>query len=900
MTAETTSEQHDWVLAIDYGTTGCAAACGPAPVQVVQFDGNPTVTSAVMLAEDGSFIVGEPARTQAGVAPERLETTPKRRLGAPMVLLGDGPTDPTDLVAATLSMIRDEAVRRHGGREPAAVRLTHPVRWAGRRIEALREAARRAGLGEVELLAEPVAAAFHVAAEFISPGDHVAVFDLGGGTLDIAVLVRTTAGFAVVGSPGGDDALGGETFDDLLYHYLGAQIDDPSTWDNLRHSTQRPWVRANHQFRVGVRQAKEALSTSPDFRLYLPAPADIELRITREEFEHVIRDAVERCVDELVATVEQSGVGIGSLAAVYLVGGSSRIPLVGRVVSDRTGVAATTWGDPKGVVAMGAAGLGAVVSTTRAPLDLVDTPGDVANAGTVVGDDRSAAGSAAGMDQRPGSASSRTWLPGRPATRFGLMAGVVAVVVALALIVTSVLNRSDDLSVSSDPNLSSGRSQPSGEQVGATEPRSLALGSTGLVNGAVAERTWNVVESSDGSGRSFRGEVSVANPTDVATSTFHVEVVHKEIAESASQIEMVDGPDFVVLQDDPVISWELDLEPGATAVLTYVVRDLPAELEDVTLERWAEETAETHQRMYAERAFTFCSVRPCTFDGVPAMSAPTGDPGSGEVLAPGVEGTGADQPGVGGSANTLAQGSSGGSASRPSGGGSGSTGGSLGGNSGGSANVNSGGGGTATTGGSGSASNAGGGSGAVMNPPAVGNPTTPKVDPPSAPQGAVVRDPVSMAGACPVENDSPAVTVTVSWQAPASNGGASITGYVVRIAQKSGNPGNVHVRTVGGGTTATQFTLPAFAHNSHYETTVAAVNSAGQGDAAVAAAVVPNLVGMCTWVAWPVARSVGLRLNAPDVLDSPNGAQSGQIGVQITQAGSQLSAGSEMRAQAFR
>ncbi|MGH8993393.1 MAG: protein kinase domain-containing protein, partial [Acidimicrobiia bacterium] len=348
----------DWVLAIDFGTTYTTAAMASGSrVEVVDIDGSPRMASVVLASESGGLIVGHAAEQQLAIAPERAERTPKRRIGDEIMLLGSRPVEPVEAVAAVLGAIAAEAIRLQGGVRPREVRLTHPARWGSVRLAALSRAAELAGLGRPLLIAEPVAAAVHFADERVAEGDHVAVYDLGGGTFDTAVLRRRYDAFEVVGPPGGDERLGGEVFDERLFQHLGARLGErqPEAWEALRFNSERQWRKAGHDFRTAVRKAKEALSSNADFTLYLGAPVDAELLVTREEFEGLIRADVETTVAELEATVARAGLGLGDLAAVSLVGGSSRIPLVTRLVGERLGRTPDTWGDPKAAVALGAA-----------------------------------------------------------------------------------------------------------------------------------------------------------------------------------------------------------------------------------------------------------------------------------------------------------------------------------------------------------------------------------------------------------------------------------------------------------------------------------------------------------------------------------------------------------------
>ncbi|MEZ5262528.1 MAG: Hsp70 family protein [Acidimicrobiales bacterium] len=137
----------------------------------------------------------------------------------------------------------DAAVAQHGGTAPASVRLTHPAIWGRPRIDQLRRAAAEAGLPEVELLTEPVAAAMAYAhAHAVPNGTFLAVYDLGGGTFDAAVAQATAEGFVVVGRPVGEDRLGGELFDELLANAVAEQL-EPSVRRRCSCPTRPPGCR---------------------------------------------------------------------------------------------------------------------------------------------------------------------------------------------------------------------------------------------------------------------------------------------------------------------------------------------------------------------------------------------------------------------------------------------------------------------------------------------------------------------------------------------------------------------------------------------------------------------------------------------------------------------------------
>jgi molecular chaperone DnaK len=220
----------------------------------------------------------------------------------------------------------------------------------------LLEAAAKAGLGNVALISEPVAAAVAYAADVeVLDGSHVAVYDLGGGTFDMTLLRFSGGTFSIVGRPGGDVNLGGELFDELLVNMVGERL-DPAVWDEMQVSDDQSWQQAAAALRTECRRAKEALSTNSYADLVLPLPGGMtSQRITRDDLETLVQPYITESVRLLVQGVSDAGVDPHSLAAVYLVGGASRMPLVERSVAEALpGVTVSRRGDPKTAVAVGA------------------------------------------------------------------------------------------------------------------------------------------------------------------------------------------------------------------------------------------------------------------------------------------------------------------------------------------------------------------------------------------------------------------------------------------------------------------------------------------------------------------------------------------------------------------
>lgn len=347
-----------WTLAVDFGTSFTTAAVRvDGRVEMLEVENSRYLPSLVMVEEDGQIVVGRHAVNRAAMFPERVERTPKRALATgPAVRLGGRDVATVDLVAAVLGKVFEEAVRRYGRASLKQVVLTHPARWTGGALDLLGQAAAKAGMPEPAFVSEPVAAATYYAAhERVAVGKCVAVYDLGGGTFDTAVLRRTGDGFALAGPPGGNSRLGGEDLDAVLLELVGdhASSLDAEAWEKLMFGEDRVQARGRMRLRSDVTEAKHALSERPA-AFVLPDGFDNDVRVTRLEFEQRITDLLRQSVGELLATIARAGLDPSQLAAIHLTGGSSRIPKISDLLSETLGFLPVVEGDPKTVVVLGA------------------------------------------------------------------------------------------------------------------------------------------------------------------------------------------------------------------------------------------------------------------------------------------------------------------------------------------------------------------------------------------------------------------------------------------------------------------------------------------------------------------------------------------------------------------
>lgn len=345
-----------WHLAIDFGTSNTSAA-HTAPmsgsIEAVALTHRSNLLPSAVFYHGGDVLTGETALMQGRKDPANLMMSPKRFIDHDSVQLGGREVELLDLVAAVIKHAVEQAKSQHSGTNPATVTLTHPEAWSAHSLGQLLSAARRAGLvdDQIRTISEPRAAAIHYAAQQQIPaGKHVAVFDFGGGTLDIAVLQAQPDGNFRVVSAKGDNTLGGRTVDNLMYRWVISQVelDDPDFADYIKKAP----ASVMHSLESSVREAKEVLSDASSASITISTPqGERDLLLTREEFNNIIEGAVTRAVELTASALQQAGVQ-GSETPLYLTGGSSRIPHVHNRLAQVGQVERLD--DPKTVVSRGA------------------------------------------------------------------------------------------------------------------------------------------------------------------------------------------------------------------------------------------------------------------------------------------------------------------------------------------------------------------------------------------------------------------------------------------------------------------------------------------------------------------------------------------------------------------
>lgn len=343
-------------LGIDLGTTYVAAGIleQGRPEMITLGDRAPVLPSVLYFRDNGEVLTGEAASRRGLSDPTRVVREFKRRVGdTTPIVVGQTPYSVDVLMAKLLRVVHDAVVERQGA-EPQSIVVTHPANWGPYKIDVLEQAVRLADIGDATTLTEPVAAAIHyAAAERLEPGQTVAVYDLGGGTFDAAVLRKTDDAFTVLGEVEGIERLGGIDFDEAVFQHVvrfcesslaELDMDDPAA------------IQALARLRQECSEAKEVLSTDTDVTIPVVLPnLQSEVRLTRAEFEAMIRPLLQQTVEALRRAIRSAGVDPQDLAAVLLVGGSSRIPLIAEMVGAELGRPIAVDRHPKHTVALGAA-----------------------------------------------------------------------------------------------------------------------------------------------------------------------------------------------------------------------------------------------------------------------------------------------------------------------------------------------------------------------------------------------------------------------------------------------------------------------------------------------------------------------------------------------------------------
>ena len=369
----------DYIVGIDLGTTNSLVAYMQAdsPVVIPGEDGLNLVPSVVALDENNQIIVGNAARKYLIETPERAVYSIKRLMGRGLediqkelklfpfqladdlhegevlrIKIGERTYTPPEISALVLRQLKRNAERFFGAPVTQAV-ITVPAYFNDAQRQATKDAGRIAGLNVLRLVNEPTAASLAYGLDKKKHGI-VVVYDLGGGTFDISILKLHDGIFEVIAT-NGDTHLGGDDIDNLL---IAIALDDIR--GELGLDFRRDFRRSGEavqRIRQAVIEAKIALSSQPTAKLDvdLPGGKKYQREISLEAFEQTIQPIIDRTVGPCKQALKDAGVKPEQIDEVVLVGGSTRIPKVRRLVQDLFGRVPHTDLNPDEVVALGAA-----------------------------------------------------------------------------------------------------------------------------------------------------------------------------------------------------------------------------------------------------------------------------------------------------------------------------------------------------------------------------------------------------------------------------------------------------------------------------------------------------------------------------------------------------------------
>lgn len=351
-----------FVLGIDIGMSYTAAAIGrPGPDDSMVYEPlelgtrKAAVPTVVYLGTDGGVVVGEPAERRAMEHPHHVVREFKRRIGdeTPMIV-GDLSVTAEDIFAVLAAWVVERA-EEHEGTAPEVIAISHPASWGDHRLGLIRAALAGVGLANVELVSEPEAAGLHyLVREKVDTGQTIAVYDLGGGTFDVALLRKHEDGtFRVVGAPTGIERLGGADFDQQIFDHVRSLASEAfDDVDELVPDAALALARVRRE----CTDAKEALSFDAETFVPVLLPGtQTRVRLVRSEFEQMIDDSLRRTVETLRCAVADAALELDDLSTVLLIGGSSRIPAVSQLISSELELPVAIDSDPKASISLGAA-----------------------------------------------------------------------------------------------------------------------------------------------------------------------------------------------------------------------------------------------------------------------------------------------------------------------------------------------------------------------------------------------------------------------------------------------------------------------------------------------------------------------------------------------------------------
>ncbi|MAQ69799.1 MAG: molecular chaperone DnaK [Flavobacteriales bacterium] len=374
------------IIGIDLGTTNSCVSVmeGNEPIVIQNSEGKRTTPSVVAFVEDGERKVGDPAKRQAITNPEKTIYSVKRFMGEKFdnvkneaksvpykvvkganntarIKIDDREYTPQEISAIILQKMKKTAEDHLGSQVSEAV-ITVPAYYNDAQRQATKEAGEIAGLKVRRIINEPTAAALAYGLDKKTSDLKIAVFDLGGGTFDISILELGDGVFEVK-STNGDTHLGGDDFDQAIINWLADEFKNQESID-LREDPM-----ALQRLKEAAEKAKIELSSSSQTEINLPyvtatasGPKHLVKTLTRASFEKLCDSLIQRSLEPCKKAVKDAGLNPSDIDDVILVGGSTRIPAIQKLVKDYFGKEPSKGVNPDEVVAVGAAIQGGVLA----------------------------------------------------------------------------------------------------------------------------------------------------------------------------------------------------------------------------------------------------------------------------------------------------------------------------------------------------------------------------------------------------------------------------------------------------------------------------------------------------------------------------------------------------------
>lgn len=347
------------IIGIDLGTTNSCVAFieGGEPVVIPSSEGPRTTPSVVAFKPNGERMVGQVAKRQAVMNPERTVISIKRKMGTNERINIDGNSySPQEISAMILMKLKQDAEAYLGEKVTEAV-ITVPAYFNDSQRQATKDAGRIAGLDVKRILNEPTAAALAYGLDKMDNDQVILVYDLGGGTFDVSIL-DIGGGVFEVKATNGNTHLGGDDFDQRIIDYMAKTFKDETGIDLSGDKM------AMQRLKEEAEKAKIALSSmvSVDINIpYITRENHLNLTLTRAKFEELTHDLVEATLEPMRNALRDAGLTVDKIDKVLLVGGSTRIPAVVDAVRRFTGKEPSKGINPDECVAVGAAIQGGVL-----------------------------------------------------------------------------------------------------------------------------------------------------------------------------------------------------------------------------------------------------------------------------------------------------------------------------------------------------------------------------------------------------------------------------------------------------------------------------------------------------------------------------------------------------------